>query len=160
MQINLSKINLKPITEEDKAFLCQVYISSREDEMGIKDWQEKERTEFLESQFNMQHTYYMKSYQNPSFDIVLMGNTAIGRLYVERTAEEIRVIDISLLKEYRGLGVGTQLFNSLIKESENKNMNLTLHVEYYNFAKQWYEKIGFKQCGENGVYVFMIRSPK
>lgn len=135
MQINLSKINLRPITEEDKAFLCQVYISSREDEMGIKDWQEKERTEFLESQFNMQHTYYMKSYQNPSFDIVLMGDTAIGRLYVERTAEEIRVIDISLLKEYRGFGVGTQLFNSLIKESENKNIDLTLHVEYYNFAK-------------------------
>ncbi len=160
MQIGLSKINLRPITEEDKTFLCQVYISSREDEMGIKDWKEKEKTEFLESQFNMQHIYYMKSYRNPSFDIVLLENVAIGRLYVERTAEEIRVIDICFLKEYRGFGVGTQLFNSLIKESENKNMNLTLHVEYYNFAKQWYEKIGFKQYGENSVYVFMIRSPK
>jgi ribosomal protein S18 acetylase RimI-like enzyme len=160
MKISLSEINLRPITEEDKSFLCKVYISSREDEMGIRDWEEKERSEFLQNQFNMQHTYYMKSYKNPSFKIVLLGNVAIGRLYVERNEKEIRIIDISILKEYRGFGIGRELINCLIEESENKNIELTLHVEYYNFAKQWYKKIGFKQHGENGVYVFMIRAPK
>jgi Acetyltransferases len=160
MQIDLSEINLRAITEADRLFLCQVYISSREDEMGIRDWEEKERTEFLQSQCNMQHTYYMKSYKNPSFSIVLLGNVAIGRLYVERNEKEIRIIDISLLKEYRGFGIGRELINFLIEESENKNIQLTLYVEYYNFARQWYERIGFKQHGENGVYVFMSRVPK
>jgi GNAT superfamily N-acetyltransferase len=160
MQIDLSGINLRPITEKDRQFLCKVYISSREEEIGIRDWEEKERTEFLQSQFNMQHTYYMKSYKNPSFDIVLLGNVPIGRLYVERNEKEIRIIDISLLKEYRGFGIGRELINCLIEESKNKNIELTLHVEYYNFAKQWYERIGFKQHEENGVYIFMIRAPK
>lgn len=160
MQINLSKINLKSITEENREFLCRVYISSREDEMGIRDWVEEERNKFLHSQFNIQHEYYMKSYKNPSFDIILLGNIPIGRLYVDRSEKEVRIIDISLLKEYRGHGIGRELLNTLIKESEDRNLQLTLHVEYYNFARKWYERIGFRQHGENGVYIFMVRKPE
>lgn len=157
MEKVLVEINFKSITEEDIDFLYKVYREARIDEMGINLWPENEREDFFKSQFVMQHNSYMKGYVNPAFDIILLDNVKVGRLYVERTDYEIRIIDIALLKEYRSRGIGNLILKELIRESEEKKIPLTLHVEYYNFAKEWYEKLGFKQEGESGVYIFMKR---
>ncbi len=158
--MKLSNITYRPITEDDTSFLYEVYRSTRVDEIGIAAWEYKEREEFLQRQFKMQHTQYMANYKGAAFDIILYNNEPIGRLYVDRRKDDIRIIDIALLKEYRNKGIGTEILNNLIKESEELKVPTSLHVEYYNFARSWYERYGFKQEGDTGVYIFMRRKPE
>ncbi|WP_066506555.1 GNAT family N-acetyltransferase [Abyssisolibacter fermentans] len=157
---NLAKISFRPIVDEDIGILYEIYRSTRVDEIGIASWDYKEREEFLQKQFNMQHIQYMANYKSGVFNIILYNKEPIGRLYVNRRKDDMRIIDIAFLKEFRNKGIGTQILNNLIRESEEMKVPLSLHVEYYNFARGWYERCGFKQEGETGVYIFMRRKPK
>ena len=156
---SFTNISLRPISDEDIGLLYKIYRSTRVDEIGIATWEYSDREEFLKSQFNMQHTQYIANYRDAEFDIIMYDNVPIGRLYVDRRKDDIRIIDIPLFKEYRNKGIGTEILNDLIAESEQKKVPLSLHVEYYNFARSWYERSGFKQEGETGVYSFMRRIP-
>jgi len=45
-------------------------------------------------------------------------NALIGRLYVHHRPDEFRILDIALLSECRGQGIGTGLLEKLMRESE------------------------------------------
>lgn len=154
---NLSTIHLKPITDKDLPFLYKVYCSTRLEELAPAHFTKQELEDFLQMQFHLQHTQYMNNYENPSFDIILLDTVPVGRLYVDRKEDDIRIIDIALLPEYRRKGIGGTLIGELINESDTKKIPLTLHVEYNNPILPFYKRIGFRSIRDTGVYVFMKR---
>ena len=97
----------------------------------------------------------MEQYVGASFDVVEVDGRAAGRLYVARWPGEIRVVDISLLPEYRGRGTGTALLGELVREAEAAGKPLTIHVERFNRAIRLYERLGFVPAGDEGVYLLL-----
>ena len=66
-------------------------------------------------------------------------------------------LSISLLKEYRNLGIGTELMKQILltlKEREYKQVSLS--VKKINYAVNMYEKIGFEVARENEDDYIMI----
>lgn len=66
-------------------------------------------------------------------------------------------LSISLLKEYRNLGIGTELMKQILltlKEREYKQVSLS--VQKINYAVNMYEKIGFEDARENEDDYIMI----
>lgn len=160
-KIDSSAISLKAITNKDLPFLYGVYRSTRLDELKPANFSKKALEDFLQMQFNLQHTQYMKNYENPSFDLIIINDsTPVGRLYVNRVEAEIRIIDIALLTEYRRKGIGGKLMRNLINESEEKKISLSLHVEHNNPVLDFYKEIGFRGIEDRGVYLFMKRRPQ
>jgi ribosomal protein S18 acetylase RimI-like enzyme len=149
---NLSLIDFRPITDEDTEFLYHLYASTREDEMAKTGWNDQQKEGFLRMQFNLQHTQYLQNYKNASFEIILLDKIPIGRLYVDRRTNEIRIIDLSLLTEYRSQGIGSKILKDLIAEANEKNLPLNLHVIQNNPAIRLYERLGFNKVGESGFH--------
>ena len=59
-------------------------------------------------------------------------------------------LSISLLKEYRNLGIGTELMKQILltlKEREYKQVSLS--VQKINYAVGMYKKVGFEVVREN-----------
>ena len=59
-------------------------------------------------------------------------------------------LSISLLKEYRNLGIGTELMKQILltlKEREYKQVSLS--VQKINYAVNMYKKVGFEVVREN-----------
>ena len=57
---------------------------------------------------------------------------------------------ISLYKEYRGQGIGTQLMKKMLVLLKEKGYEkASLAVQKANYAVQMYEKVGFKIVDEN-----------
>ena len=83
----------------------------------------------------------------------------IGRLYLDRRADEIRIIDISLLPTYRDRGIGTALLTAVLAEGTAKQQPVRIHVEYNNRAISLYQRLGFIQIGGDDVYRLMEWSP-
>lgn len=161
MKINVKDIHFRSIDVNDRDidFLYEVYRSTRIDEIGLAHWPEEEREEFIHSQFKLQHTQYMENYEGAQFQIILLGDKQIGRLYVQRTKSEIRIMDIALLQGYRQKGIGAKLLSDIVTESEEKNLPVSLYVEYNNPAMKLYHKLGFVKEDETGVYHLMNRVP-
>ena len=148
-------ISFRPIRENDKDFLCRLYATTRADEMAMVPWSEKEKSEFLSMQFNAQHQYYHGQFSDADFLIISQDAATIGRVYIQRRVDEIRLIDIALLPEHRGSGLGTQLLNELLLEAEQKQLPVRIHVEHFNPALRLYERLGFQQIEDQGVYYLM-----
>jgi ribosomal protein S18 acetylase RimI-like enzyme len=146
---------LRPIRPEDDAFLARVYASSRAEELAITGWPEELKANFCRSQFDAQTKYYAENYPGASFQIVERDGWPIGRLYVDRWTSEIRIVDITLLPEFRGSGIGTKLLGELQEEARRAGKSLTIHVERFNRAVGLYQRLGFQQVEDKGVYLLM-----
>jgi ribosomal protein S18 acetylase RimI-like enzyme len=148
-------LRLRPITAEDDSFLARVYASSRTDELAITGWSDELKAEFCRRQFDAQSEYYAANYTGAAFQIIERDGWPVGRLYVARWEKEIRIVDITVLPEFRGSGIGTKLLRDLQKEARGAGKSLTIHVERFNRALGLYERLGFKQVEDKGVYLLM-----
>lgn len=153
-------IHLRPICPEDEPFLRKVYASTRADELKAVDWDAQQKDEFLAMQFDAQHNHYAEHFADADFDLILNGDEPIGRLYVDRRHDEIRLIDIALLPEFQRQGTGSELLQTLLDEARQTDLPLRIHVEKFNSALRLYERLGFRQIEDQGVYLLMERTPK
>jgi ribosomal protein S18 acetylase RimI-like enzyme len=147
------------VDQGDEDFLFSVYASTREDELALTDWDDKQKEAFARMQFNAQHRYYTDHYAEASFQVILVDGQPAGRLYVARWPEEIRIVDIALLPKYRNAGIGTLLLESLLAEGAAERKRITIHVERFNPAMNLYRRLGFTPVADVGVYVLMTREP-
>nr|WP_216295681.1 N-acetyltransferase [Delftia acidovorans]MCA1071694.1 hypothetical protein [Delftia acidovorans] len=150
---------LKPIDAGDEAALIAIFASTREQERERFGWPEDQWDAFIRQQFIAQHTQYSTAYANPSFDLVLRDGEIAGRLYVDRSPQEVRVVDIALLPEHRRQGVGRQLLQTLLDESDACGVPIGLHVEKNNPILDYYRRLGFLTEADRGVYWYMARTP-
>lgn len=154
-------VTFRDITSADEAFLSDLYASTRQDEMNlIMDWSDQQKRQFLQQQFEAQHKYYQEQYSNADFHIIEQEGKDIGRLYLEERGDEIRVIDIALLPQYRGHGIGGRLMQDIVDKGQTAGKPVRIHVEYYNPAMRLYQRLGFKKIGDTGVYFLMEWVPK
>jgi GNAT superfamily N-acetyltransferase len=133
--------------------LFRLYASTRAEEMAmVVDWTDEQKDAFLRMQFQAQHAWYQEHYIGAQFDLLLADGVPAGRLYVHRRGSEIRLVDISLLPEFRDSGIGTSLLRRLMDEAQAAGKPLTIHVEKYNPAMRLYLRLGFKPIEDRGPY--------
>ncbi len=73
-------------------------------------------------------------------------------MYVDRRPGDIRIVDIALLPEFRGEGVGGRLLAQLMDEAAASGRKLSIHVEIHNRAAELYDRLGFAVVAEHGIY--------
>lgn len=127
--------------------------------MALVDWTEDQKKAFLRMQFNAQHQYYQDVYAGANFQVILLNEQPIGRLYLARWSHEIRIIDIALLSQFRNTGIGTALLKDLLAEAAQAGQVVTIHVEKFNQALRLYERLGFIKTLDKGVYFFLKWTP-
>ncbi|CCF82961.1 GNAT family N-acetyltransferase [Nitrolancea hollandica] len=152
-------IALRPVQPEDAAFLYRVYAGTREEELSRLSWDAAQKDAFLRMQFDAQHRYYQKQFPDAAYQVIRVNDCPAGRLYVDRNPDEVRIIDIALLPEYRGQGIGTTLLRSLLEEAGRANKPVRIHVEQANPALRLYRRLGFAVVADRGIYVLMEWSP-
>ncbi|MEY2562616.1 MAG: hypothetical protein QOH88_809 [Verrucomicrobiota bacterium] len=152
-------LRLRPITPEDEPFLLRLFASTRADELALTNWSEEQKVAFCRMQFTAQSAHYQKHYGDASFDIIERSGVAAGRLLVWRSGKEMLIVDIALLPEHRGAGLGTNLLRELQEEAKEAGKPLTIHVEKYNPALRLYERLGFQRIEEQPVYLLMEWRP-
>ena len=145
---------------EDAPFLERLYASTRADELAITGWSDAQKAEFCRGQFNAQHAHYQKHYPDAAFDVIEQDGASAGRLTVDRREKEIGVVDLALLPDFRGRGIGTRLLRELASEADAAGKPLTMHVERFNPAQRLYARLGFELAEDKGIYLFLRRLPR
>ena len=143
---------LRPATDADAAFLLRLYSSTRAEEVAATRWDETQQRAFLAMQFQAQHQYYHQQFPDAQYAVVMVEGQAVGRWYVQRDSQVLRVLDIALLPEWRGRGLGGELMADLLAEAERGGKAVELHVECNNPALQWYQRLGFQEVEDAGIY--------
>jgi ribosomal protein S18 acetylase RimI-like enzyme len=132
-------IALRPVQAADRPFLLTLFASSRPDLALLPE-------PLVRLQFEAQHAAYARARRS----VVVVDDVDAGRLYVEGE----RVVDITLLPEFRGRGIGTSLLEGLMDE------RVSLSVACLNPARALYERLGFRVVSDDGAYLSMVWTPR
>lgn len=154
-----SAVTLRPATDADYPFLRRLYGSTRAEEMEHFPFGQAEKDAFLDQQFAAQYEHYRVHYPTCERNIVEKDGKAIGRLWVDEWRDQIRLVDVALMAEHRGSGIGTQLLSDVLARGAAAAKPVTIHVEAYNPALRLYQRLGFEQVDTNGVYYLMKWTP-
>ncbi|MEW6212914.1 MAG: GNAT family N-acetyltransferase [Acidobacteriota bacterium] len=155
MKTASAHFTLRPAEMEDEAFLFELYRSTREEEISRWGWDEAQKQAFLSLQFRGQQQHYQLAYQGADHLIIMIAGRAAGRLMTLRTESEIRLVDIALLPEHRGKGIGERLMRDLQQQARESGKPLRLHVERFNRAARFYHRLGFRVIEDRGTHFFM-----
>src|ERR1039458_5676929 len=111
-------LDLQPVRAEDEAFWFELYASARADEMALGGGEKPQQESFLRMQFKAQQSSYATQFPNADYRIIVHDGRVAGRLIVDRSGEDILLIDIALLPEFRSAGIGSVLMKQLMVEAE------------------------------------------
>ena len=150
---------LRDETAEDAPFLERLFISARIGALAPMGWPEEVKRAFLASQFALQSRHYAGAYSGPDFKILVRGEEPVGRLYLNRTATDLRIVDISLLPEWRRGGLGTALIQAVQADAAADGKTVSLSVDVMNPAYRLYRRLGFVEAGSDGASWTMVWTP-
>jgi ribosomal protein S18 acetylase RimI-like enzyme len=152
-------ISLRTYRDGDQDFLFTLYASTRMHEIAPFGWPAAQQEAFLRMQFSAQQRWYESAYGGAEHQIVEQDGQPVGRLMVLRKKESALLVDISLLAEHRGQGIGGGLVRELIQQCTRDCATLQLQVMKTNPALRLYERLGFVRTGEDQMYIQMERRP-
>lgn len=150
-----ANITLRPVGPDDYDFLVEVYGSTRAEELALTPWTTEQQQAFVRSQFAAQQDYYAQKYPTASHDIIVSDNRPVGRLYVARLDQEIRIIDITLLPSERNAGIGSFLIKQLLGEASRTNKMTRIFVEEFNPSLRLFERLGFSPSEQHGIHLLL-----
>lgn len=152
-------MTLRAATPADQSFLLTVFASTRSDELAALNWDSAQSKLFTQMQFSAQQQSYAGRYPSASNSIILLDEQPIGRMLVDRTEKVIELVDIALLAEHRGRGIGSFLIRSLLGEATASGKSVRLSVYKFNPAVRLYDRLGFSPIAEDEVYSEMLWAP-
>ena len=150
-----ANVTLRPVSAEDYDFLVEVYGSTRAEEMALVPWTIEQQQAFIRSQFAAQQDHYAKTYPTATHDIIISDGRPVGRIYVARLEQEIRIMDLTLLPFERNAGVGSYLIKQLLAEAERTKRSVRSWVEEFNPSRHLFERLGFSQSEQQGMHLLM-----
>ena len=146
---------LRPLTDDDNAFMAELYALNRQAEMANFPFNEQQKSLFLHSQFEAQSRHYFAHYPRGRFALIELQGVPIGRLLVAEYSQQLRLVDIALLPSHQRLGIGGALVRQLQVEATAKGVPIQLHVDPASPARALYERLGFMAGAGDDLYLAM-----
>lgn len=153
---------LRHARDADLPALARLYADTRAEELAALPWPPAAKQAFTDQQFALQHRHYLSHHADADFLVLLHGDALVGRYYLQRGAGEDLVVDISLLAEWRGQGLGGALLASSQRAAAAQGRGLCLHVLRWNLgAQRLYSRLGFEpeEGGGTDTHQFMRWRP-
>jgi ribosomal protein S18 acetylase RimI-like enzyme len=148
-QLNPSP-TLRLVERTDEAFLLALFRTgpiAHLCECAIPPGPQREALILM--QFRAQDSHYLAAYGPEASFVVEVDGEPVGRIFFTEDEGDIHVADINLLPQWRGRGIGAQLFRDLQERARRNGRSVSLAVEHYNpDARRLYERLGFLPEGE------------
>lgn len=160
----IGHICLRTMDPADETIFRDLYAEVRAAELAPVPWPPEQKRAFCDAQYTLQDQHYRTHYPDlHRMAICRRGGTdapqVIGRLYLAHYATDLNLMDIALFARAQRQGIGSRLLQEVVRHADALGETLRLHVEPNNPAKRLYEKHGFVDAGDAGIYQPMVRQP-
>lgn len=141
----------------DDAFLRRLYASTRDDLRLLVALDPASVDTLIVMQAQAQAAGYRGAYPGAQYLVVEWDGAPVGRLVVDEGPQATRLVDISLLPEVQGQGLGTALLRRLQTATAMRNVPLALSVARANpRARRLYLACGFVVVTQDATRTEMV----
>lgn len=157
-------IRCRPVTEDDEPFLRRLIVSVVSAELAAWAWPDALREQLLEMQYRIRRQGIETHYPGSEVSVIEFAGAGsdtqpVGWLVVSRTDADMHIVEIAILAEWRGRGIGTTVLRGLLDESDRRGETARLNVNIGNPAVVLYERLGFRRTAGTEVQHYMVREP-
>ncbi len=153
-------MELRPVRVSDDQFLLTLYESTRATEMALVPWPDDEKRAFLRGQFDAQRTDYLTRFPTARHSIIVVDDEPIGRVWIDRRFDEIRLLDIAILPRSQNAGIGAALVEQLQQQAAEAGLPLRHSVHTTNRdALRFYQRLDFVVVEDFETHVLMEWNP-
>jgi ribosomal protein S18 acetylase RimI-like enzyme len=146
-------ISLRLARQSDEPFLLELFKSVRAPEFAPAALPAAQLDMLLTMQFKAQTGAYETAYPGSQHSIVLSGETPVGHIWVDRDSAGYRLIDIALLPDCRGRGIGSVLLRQLIADAAAAEAALRCSVAVSNTGSlRFHQRLGFCITSQDPIY--------
>jgi len=150
----LGSIALRIERAEDVDFLYDVFSSHTLPGLAVLPMDEAIKVSLVRMQFKSQTATYRALHPNGRFAILERDGVAIGRLVVDEVDGIATIVDLALLPDARGGGIGSALMTSLLEWLSQRCRAVRCTVLCTNVASlRMCERVGFVRVGEQLPHV-------
>ncbi len=103
--------------------------------MDLGEWRQRERRAATDA--------------NECAEIILVEGEPAGMLKIARDGKNWYLIQIQVVPQLQGAGLGSRLLRELVEEARSAGASLGLDVLKVNVARRLYERLGFVIVGES-----------
>lgn len=132
MSAKFNAIGVRPERPADEPFLRKLYESAQHEEPDAGNCP-----------------------ADAEFQIVLVDGENAGRFIVHRTPDDLVIVDIVLIPEWRGAGIGAAVLRRVFGEAAATRKPIHANVGNGNRARSFFERLGFVKLGEAGARLKM-----
>lgn len=152
-------IEMRPADAGDQRFMQQLYASTQNGELRMGGCDANTESLLIDLQFKARQTWFRNHYPNADLAVIMDRDRPVGRLYVDYGVEEIRILDICLVADYRNRGIGLGLLRSLQAQAARMRVPVRLSVLLGSPAQRLYQRCGFVNLGVDGLHNSMEWQP-
>ncbi|MEX2335440.1 MAG: GNAT family N-acetyltransferase [Pseudohongiella sp.] len=149
----------RSVPSHDAPFLFALYIATRRQEVASWGWSDAQTRDFLSMQWELQKKAYDLQYPDACDMLIMCGREASGRCLIQESANILHLIDIALLPEFRGLGIGSHVLQLLQRAATERCIPLKLSVAMNNSAQDLYRRHGFYETYSSETHIAMQWQP-
>jgi ribosomal protein S18 acetylase RimI-like enzyme len=151
-------LSLRPAAggPSEEAFLYLLFSSTRSPELRFIPLGEREREFLLQMQFRSMNATYRESFPKARYEIVELDRWPVGRIVTEVRPHCVHYVDIALLPDVQGMGIGGALLEAMLEEPRKLGLPARLKVLPYNFqALRLYRRLGFVKIADEAPHFLM-----
>lgn len=149
-------LTYKEVDAADEEVLFQLFSSVRAEELDMQSWDPVLRTRILRLQFDAQHSGYRQQFPDAAERLVFRDGAPIGWVIVDKSRQYLQGVDIALVSDERGKGIGTGIIRALQDEAVAEGTPMRISVRRGNGrAISLYKRLGFREVGETDEHLLM-----
>jgi ribosomal protein S18 acetylase RimI-like enzyme len=146
---------------QDEPFLHRLILETIGAELGALEWPEPMRTHLLGVQYTARRQSHRANFPEAASQVIEVDGKAAGWAVVITMPHEVRLVEIMVLAEFRGRGIGTAVIRRILASAAEAGKPVRLNVNVTNQkAIALYERLGFGRIDGDEVQHLMECPPR
>ncbi len=165
-QHELNNVHRRPVRDTDRAFLLRVFASymERSRELMEAEVPDEMWDQVVLNQFNLQDTHYRDAWSDGgSFEIIEIKGKPVGRIYlwrgVDQGVEQIRIVEFTLLTEYRNQEIGSQVMREVLAWGDDVGLPVRTRLAPFELSQSFLARHGFELLEDEKTSLHFERQP-
>lgn len=107
---------------------------------------------FLDQQHRAHEQHLATAFPDAEHALVTVDDAPVGRIVLDVDAERVHVVDVALMPEHQGSGLGTALLGDTVARARAIGVPVQLMVRAENHrARALYARLGFVVLSDDGL---------
>ena len=145
---------------KDDEFVFGLFAEDKIAELHADSWPDRLKDRMVDMQFTAFESAMRSQYPDADDCIVMAGSVKAGRVYVYGNGKGYRILYISLLPAFRGMGTGGRILKRIVSKADATRLPVCLEVDKVNPAVRLYRRFGFEIYTESAMKYFMKYVPQ